>query len=271
MNRNILILLTFFILLQGCSTIKNLLGKGSIGDPNDPEVYWQFTKAIEGIGLACKHFNTPVTGGNVSFYNETSNSAVFPTPVIGMIGILDNIQHATSISYQNVDDLIVAIGSLNGSLGGSEYLQYLYGKCEGPIANIDLDIEFNVQKVVLELIQNNFISSAHDLSDGGLAVNVLESIINAQPELGAQLNITSKLRDDELLFGECQSVIIVSIKQEHLHELALTAQKYNVHTQTIGRVTNNSKLIINDMIDIKREKFQNIYNNRLENILTNEK
>ena len=229
------------------------------GNPNDPEIYWQFKESVSGIGDACKKLNTPVTGGNVSFYNETKDGAVYPTPVIGMVGELDDISHQTSIEYKNPGDFIVCLGSLNGKLGGSEYLKVIHGKIEGPIANIDMDYELNVQTLCLEAIQAGIINSAHDLSDGGLAVNISESIINANESIGANIYIESKLRFDELLFGECQSVIIVTINPKDITALTSLNKNRDVHIQTIGKVTNDAKLLVNDVIDINKIKLKSSY------------
>ena len=158
----------------------------------------------------CRELNTPVTGGNVSFYNETINSAVYPTPVIGMVGVLEDINYSTSIDYKNPGDLIVAVGSLNGTLGGSEYLKIEHNIIKGPIPHLNEELERKVQELTLEGIKKGYIKSAHDLSDGGVAVNIAESILNSSSNIGAKIDFNRKLRNDEMLFGECQSVIIVT-------------------------------------------------------------
>ena len=169
----------------------------------------------------CRALNTPVTGGNVSFYNETVNSAVYPTPVIGMVGVLDDINQKTSSDFKDAGDFIVTLGALNGCIGGSEYLKVEHGKIEGPIHPLNEELEIGVQELCLEAIKKGIIKSAHDLSDGGLAVNISESLISSHSSLGAKLDIDRKLRNDELLFGECQSVIVVTLAEENLYELIL--------------------------------------------------
>ena len=243
----------------------------NFGNPTDPEIYWQFREAVLGIGDMCKSLNTPVTGGNVSFYNETKNSAVFPTPVIGMVGILDDIKNNTTIDYKNEGDFIICLGSLNGSLGGSEYLKTIYQKILGPIPNLDIETELGVQELCFSAIKQNIINSAHDISDGGLAVNISESIMASKKGIGAKINIERKLRNDELLFGECQSVIIVTLDESLLYKLVILAQKYNVHTQTIGKVTSDNKLQINDHINLNRIELEDAYFNSLEKIINGEK
>ena len=240
----------------------------NFGNPNDPGVYWQFKEAVTGMGEMCRQLNTPVTGGNVSFYNETVDSAVYPTPVIGMVGVLDNISQKTSLDFKDSGDFIVTLGALNGCVGGSEYLKSEHGKIEGPIPPLNEELELRVQELCLEAIKKGIIKSAHDLSDGGLAVNISESIMSAKSGIGAKLDIDRKLRDDELLFGECQSVIIVSLNEDQLYDLILLAQGMDVYTQTIGRVTNDATLIINDLINVSRAKLEPVYMNTLRNLLS---
>ncbi len=240
----------------------------NFGNPQDPEIYWQFKEAVMGIGEACRALNTPVTGGNVSFYNETGDTAVFPTPVIGMVGLLENINQSTTLEFKDAGDFIVTLGALNGSLGGSEYLRTIHGKIQGPIPHLNLELEMGIQELCLDAIKKGIIKSAHDLSDGGLAVNVSESLIQSKTGLGAKLDVVRKLHNSELLFGECQSVIIVTLEESALYELILLAQNLNVHTQTIGRVNESNSLVINDQIDISRTKLENAYFNSLEKIMT---
>ena len=242
----------------------------NFGNPNDPEVYWQFRESVLGIGDMCRALDTPVTGGNVSFYNETSTSAVYPTPVIGMVGVLDDINQKTTIEYKNEGDFIVTIGMINASLGGTEYLKTIHNKVEGPISKVDSDLEIRVQLVCLQAIKTGIINSAHDISDGGMTVNVAESIVNAKPGVGARLALHRKLRMDEILFGECQSVIIVTVSEENLHKLILLAKEEDVSTQTIGKVTSDGKLSVNDWIDINRTQLSEAYFSSLEKLIDDE-
>ena len=239
----------------------------NFGNPKDPEIYWQFREAVLGMGEMCRALDTPVTGGNVSFYNENTQGAVYPTPVIGMVGMLEDMAHATSISYKNEGDFIVCLGSLNPTLGGSEYLKIVHDKIEGPLHNFDIKSELDVQNLCLDAIKEGLINSAHDISDGGLAVNIAESILFSDKSIGAEINLSRKMRNDELLFGECQSVIIVTINEENLFTLVEKAQALNVYTQTIGKVTSNGKLIINDLIDIGKKELNDAYFQSLEKIM----
>ena len=239
----------------------------NFGNPTDPEIYWQFRESVLGIGDTCRIFDTPVTGGNVSFYNESNLGAVYPTPVIGMVGIIEDNSKIMDLSYKNSGDMIVSLGSINGSLGGSEYLKEVHGIVEGPIPPIDLEIEKNLQDFCLEAISEGIIKSAHDISDGGLAVNIAESICNSEKGIGAEIYIERKLRVDEILFGECQGVIIASIDSKDLDRISSLGKKYKIYTQTIGNVTNDSKLTINDDISITRKKVEDCYFNSLSNLI----
>ena len=192
---------------------------------------------------------------------------MYPTPVIGMVGLLDNIKQNTTIKFKDAGDFIVTLGALNGYLGGSEYLRTIHDITQGPIPHLNMELEMGVQELCLEAIKKGIVKSAHDLSDGGLAVNISESLVWSSLALGAKLDVTRILRNDELLFGECQSLIIVTLEESALYELILLSKKLDVHTQTIGRVTNISKFIINDLIDIPRKKLEDAYFNSLEKIM----
>ena len=239
----------------------------NFGNPQDPEIYWQFREAILGMGDACRAFDTPVTGGNVSFYNESNLGAVYPTPVIGMVGLLEDSSKHMDMAFKHPGDMILAIGAINGGIGGSEYLKSFHGLVQGPIPEIDLEVELSIQKICLKLIDQGFINSAHDISDGGLSVNIAESVCYSNEGMGAEINIDRKLRTDEILFGETQGVIIVSLDSKNLHHVALLAQEYNIHTQTIGVVTDNPSLKINSVIDIKRSTLEEKYFKSLESTM----
>jgi len=222
----------------------------NFGNPYDPEIYYQFTEAVAGVGSACEILNTPVTGGNVSFYNESPNSAVYPTPVIGMVGLLDDVNRHMTHYFKNQNDFIMIMGTLKGDLGGSTYLQLVQGKLVGDTPDIDLDFEQRVQMALIEAIEKKIINSAHDVSDGGLAVTIAESCIgNPDGPLGADIHVHRKLRDDELMFSENQSLIVVSLPENHLLDIERIASQYNVPCTTIGRVRGD-RFTFNDKIDV---------------------
>ena len=241
----------------------------NFGNPQDPEVYWQFKEAVLGMGDMCRKLNTPVTGGNVSFYNETSESAVYPTPVIGMVGLAEN-KNITTLDFKNKDDIIVLLGPFNSSLAGSSYLKLNNNLVSGPLPVFNMDIEKNLQKVCLKAIDKGIINSAHDLSDGGLSVLLAESVISSSGNLGANITIDSKLTDVEVLFGECPSVIVVTLKEDSLYDLILLSKKYDVNNLTIGRVTEDNMLTINDSISLTKDKISNAYKSSLDDIMNSD-
>jgi phosphoribosylformylglycinamidine synthase II len=191
------------------SAITNCL---NFGNPYNPEVYWQFVGAIKGMGAACIKFETPVTGGNVSFYNQSSyEGPVFPTPTIGMLGVLKDKSNRMTLSFKNENDSIYLIGSSKNCIASSEYL-YSYHKVKNsPAPTFDLNEEYEVQKAVKKAIKERIIQSAHDCADGGLFITLLES---SMPNgLGFDISSDETVRKDAFLFGEAQSRVIVSVKK----------------------------------------------------------
>ncbi|MEO6167332.1 MAG: phosphoribosylformylglycinamidine synthase subunit PurL [Chitinophagales bacterium] len=214
----------------------------NFGNPYNPEVYWQFVNAIQGMGDACKKFDTPVTGGNVSFYNQsTDDGPVFPTPTIGMLGVLQDFDDRMTLSFKNPGDLIYLIGESGNDVGSSEYIANVCGVTYSPAPHFELDEEYIVQKTVSLLIKNKLIESAHDCSDGGLFVSLLES---AMPDgWGFDVSTDETLRKDAFLFGERQSRIVVSVtpgKQDQFIEHLLES---DVEFNLLGEVT-ASKIIV---------------------------
>ena len=238
----------------------------NFGNPEDPEVFWTFKEAVAGIGEACKVLETPVTGGNVSFYNENPAGAVFPTPVIGMLGLIEDLAHVRQSGFVDEGDFIILLGNLGGCVGGSEYLNLIHGRVEGDVPNIDLEYEKMVQDSVLEGIRQGVIKSAHDISDGGLAIALAECCMAGGNNLGANIVISRKIRDDELLFGETQSAIIVTISESDLMRIEEVSGKFQIPCETIGKVSGNS-LSINSFLDIAVSKLRKIYESALPELL----
>jgi phosphoribosylformylglycinamidine synthase II len=211
----------------------------NFGNPYDPEVYYQFVKAVTGMGDACKKFNTPVTGGNVSFYNQGPEGAVYPTPTIGMVGILDDFNNRMTLNYKNEGDIIVLIGEQKNDIGCSEYLHKLKGVEYSPAPSFDLDNEFKVQDLVADLIKQKVINSAHDISEGGLAVTLLEK--GFYSNLG--FNVTSPtspkegLRTDAYWFGEAQSRIVVTVNQAQISNLKSVIEASGISFTELGTIT----------------------------------
>lgn len=208
----------------------------NFGNPYKPEVYWTFSETIRGMGEACRAFNTPVTGGNVSFYNETEKSAVYPTPVIGMIGLLEDVKYATTQYFKNLGDLIVLLGEPCNELGGSEYLKLRTGKVAGRAPKVDLANEINVQNACIKAIRSGIVNSAHDCSEGGLAVAIAESCFNPESRFGADIQFEMHHRPDFEIFGESHFRIILSIPPEKLEQLQEIAQENNVRCTLLGTV-----------------------------------
>jgi phosphoribosylformylglycinamidine synthase len=185
----------------------------NFGNPTRPEVFYQFKEAVAGMGEACRALGTPVTGGNVSLYNESPSGAVYPTPVIGMVGLIEDLSHITRATFHRDGDAILLLGEPGGELGGTEYLATIHGKVLGPPPKCDVDQERKVIDALLEAIRAEVVSSAHDCSDGGLAVALAECCIaNPEHENGAEIDLSnySSLANREILYGESQGRIVMS-------------------------------------------------------------
>jgi phosphoribosylformylglycinamidine synthase len=185
----------------------------NFGNPRRPEVFFQFREAVGGMAEACEALGTPVTGGNVSLYNESPNGAVFPTPVIGMVGLIDDIDHVTRATFQRSGDSIVLLGEPTSELGGSEYLSRIHDVTAGAPPACDLGTERRLIDTLLECITSGVVASAHDVSDGGFAVALAEcAIANRETQFSATVDLSSwsSISTKALLFGEGQGRVIVS-------------------------------------------------------------
>jgi phosphoribosylformylglycinamidine synthase len=245
----------------------------NFGNPEKPGIYWQFEKCVDGMSEACRVLNTPVISGNVSFYNETKGSAVYPTPVVGMVGLIENIDRVTTQGFKNTGDLIVLIGQNGDDIGGSEYLKVRFGLEKGKPPRVDLEMEKKVQETCLECISLGIINSAHDTSEGGLAVALAESCISGKK--GARVELEGEgLRDDVLLFGETQSRVIVSLAKENLHMLEKIAGDRQAPVKVIGWVTDEDFVIdvVRDretvnLINLKVWEMEEIWSRQLDSIM----
>ncbi|MBU1864077.1 MAG: phosphoribosylformylglycinamidine synthase subunit PurL [Candidatus Omnitrophica bacterium] len=246
----------------------------NFGNPMKPENYWQFKKCIEGLAVACRTLNTPVVSGNVSFYNENPKGAVDPTPMVGMVGLIDDASKYVTQDFKDIRDVIVLLGEKKGELAGSEYL-YLVHKQKKGNPQINIDFEKAVQEVCREAINSGIIKSAHDVSEGGLAACLAESCISAKDRMiGARIAVdyiagnTDRL--DEALFGESPSKIVVTIKQENLKVLADIAKKHAVPFYTLGTVQGSRLLVTQSgrpIIDIPVEKMSEVWREAIPNKL----
>jgi phosphoribosylformylglycinamidine synthase len=207
----------------------------NFGNPEKPETMWQFAHAIDGMRDACEHFGVPITGGNVSFYNETEGEGIFPTPVVGVVGILSDRTTRLRHHFQAKGDLIFLLGETSEELGGSEYLKVVHGRIDGRPPRIDLASEAAAQDLVREAASRRVLRSAHDLSDGGLAVAIAESLFGPLGEtMGASIALETPRRADAVLFSESQSRILVSVAPERVGELERLAEERAVPLSRLG-------------------------------------
>jgi len=215
----------------------------NFGNPEKPEVMWQFKKIIEGMAEACRAFEIPVTGGNVSFYNDTEGLSIHPTPVLGIVGLIDDLDRLVGPAFRPEGDAILLLGENTGELGGSEYLRTIHGLERGLPPRIDLEREKAVQDVCREAIADALIMSAHDLAEGGLAVGAAECCILGRTSVGCTLDLADDLPPDALLFGEAQSRILLSVSAGLLPRVLGLASAKGVPARVIGR-TGGRDLVI---------------------------
>jgi phosphoribosylformylglycinamidine synthase subunit PurL len=239
----------------------------NFGNPYKPGMYYYFAEAVSGMGEACRKFETPVTGGNVSFYNEDQigGRAVYPTPTIGMMGILDDIENRTTSHFKNEGDLIIMIGKTLNELGATEYIRVMYDMIKGDAPFIDLDYEKKNQDAVLALIQTGLVKSCHDLAEGGIGIALAECCISDRDhQIGCKVQIDSDLRDDVMLYAESQSRFIISIDPSKRDEVINHLK--DVDYLEIGTVT-GKRLVINDLIDVDLAELDDLYFNSIARIM----
>ncbi len=220
----------------------------NFGNPYDPEVYYQFVKSVEGMGAACRKFNTPVTGGNVSFYNQNPDGPVFPTPTIGMVGIIEDMKLRMTLDFKTAGDSIVLLGTQRNDIGSSEYLNKIKGVTHSQAPHFELEEEFALHQLVTSLIKEHKIKSAHDISEGGLIITLLESaFVNHK---GFEVNSNhSTLRTDAYWLGEAQSRVVVSCAATAVAAIETLASKFGIACNVIGKVTDGSIQVNNENWD----------------------
>jgi phosphoribosylformylglycinamidine synthase subunit PurL len=226
----------------------------NFGNPYKPENFWQLREAVEAIAEACRAFGTPVTGGNVSLYNESPTGVVDPSPTIGMVGLIDKEEHITTQWFKDDGDAIILVGEVGNELGGSRYLKVCYGLKIGPPPSVDFAHEIKVQNAVRELIQARLVESAHDCSDGGLAVALAECCFNPERLFGAEIDCSRRPMGDAerrsqadqrhashseaatVLFNESQSRVIISVAPKQVEKATAILGERDVPFQTLGTV-----------------------------------
>ena len=241
----------------------------NFGNPENPEIMWQFKRGVEGISDACRELDIPVVSGNVSFYNETNGLSVYPTPNIGMVGLLSDITKVTSHFFKGVAHKIVLLGesldsSHDESMGGSEYLSWFYQQAGVRLPKFDFELEKRVQRLVRELVDNRMIFSAHDCSEGGLAVALLESAFTKG--IGAHINYPKNIRAESLLFGESPSRVVVTVDRSHLLSLEQYCQAHRVPYAILGE-TLSHRFIFNDFLDLDLYELKNIWESSFEKFI----
>jgi len=243
------------------SAITNCL---NFGNPYNPESYWQFVGAIKGMSAACTKFATPVTGGNVSFYNQTVTNGVevpvFPTPTIGMIGILEDKDKMMTLDFKQKGDLIFVLGECTNDIASSEYLASYHGVKASPAPHFDLEKEYALHQVVKGLISNELVNAVHDVSDGGLFVTLVE--MSMPRELGFDIETDSEIREDAYLFGEGQGRVIVSVTEDNEEDFLEFMMTSDINFTLLGHVTKGKMMIDNEHYGFVTEA-KELYNNAL--------
>ncbi len=249
------------------SAITNCL---NFGNPYNPESFWQFVGAIKGMSAACLKFETPVTGGNVSFYNQTVKDGVeipvFPTPTIGMIGILEDKDRIMTLDFKLKGDLIFIIGDCVNDIASSEYLATYHGIKASPAPHFDLEKEYAMQNMVKGLIQNELINAAHDVADGGLYVTLVE--MSFPRELGFDIVTDSEIREDAFLFGESQGRVVVTVNEDHEEDFIEFMIDSGVSFTLLGHVTKGKMMVDDEHFGFVTEA-KELYNNALGKLLEN--
>ena len=228
------------------SAITNCL---NFGNPYHPESYWQFVGAIKGMAEACEKFSTPVTGGNVSFYNQSivagKEVPVFPTPTIGMIGLLEDVRNIMSLNFKSNNDHIFLVGKIVNDISSSEYLVKYHNVKESPAPYFDIDEEYELHNCIKNLISKKLINAAHDCADGGLFVSILEMAMSSN--LGCKINTKNDMRKDSFLFGEAQGRVVVTVSNEQLETFKSEIKDRSIDSFFLGKVTKEAEIKIDSV------------------------
>lgn len=232
----------------------------NFGNPYKPEMFYLFREAVAGMGEACRVFDTPVTGGNVSFYNESPESAVYPTPTIGMVGLIEDVSQIMTAYFREAGDLIYLIGETKPEIGGSEFLKEIYGKVAGDCPDVDLNLEHKTYQIVLQSIRSGWLNSAHDIADGGFAVALAECCIaNREKQMGAQVSVNYKnMRPEFFLFSETQARFLVSVKPDSQNDFEEYVNSLGIELSLLGTV-GGDRLKINNDLDFPLSQLDAVY------------
>ena len=240
----------------------------NFGNPYNEETYWQFVKSIEGMGIACRKFNTPVTGGNVSFYNQASMNgkveAVYPSPVIGMIGTIEKGKQMT-MDFKTDGATVYLIGEMVDDISCSEYLYSYKGIKLSHAPYFDIDKEANMQKALSDLINQGIIESAHDVSEGGLFIAMLESAMCRN--FGFELYTSGEIRLDSFLFGEGQGRVVVTVKAGKENDFIDMLNISNVPCCAVGSVRADGVIMVDEEVFGKVSDFKTVYDNAIGDVL----
>ena len=240
----------------------------NFGNPYNEGVYYQFVNALKGMGEACEKFNTPVTGGNVSFYNQSvykdSTEPVFPTPTIGMLGLMENKDNHMTLNFKQAGDVIYLLGEAQDCIGSSEYVKRVHSVKRSNVPHFELDTEFALQRGISSIIKKKLVASVHDISEGGLFTCLLESAMTS--DLGFVVSTDSNFRKDAYLFGESQSRVVVSVKAEKVADFENHVKSLNVAFRELGKVSNGD-LAIDGQDYGQLSDWSALYNTTIENKL----
>ncbi len=240
----------------------------NFGNPYKPEVYWVFKEAVGGMGDACRVLNTPVTGGNVSLYNENPRGSVFPTPVVGMLGWIEDYERdLTTASFKNEGEQIWYLGADRNGFGGSEYLSHIHDITSGDAPHLNLDFELKLQQTLLELIRKGHITAAHDLSDGGLAIALAEMSIFGSTGAEVDLGAIPADSDTAKWFGEAQSGVLITIDPKDADAIQQATAANGIPAYKLGQ-TGGEQLVINDDIRLSVQEISDVYEQTIPNLMS---
>ncbi len=239
----------------------------NFGNPERPDIMWQFEQACLGMAEGCKRFETPVVSGNVSFYNETGSDAIYPTPSIAMVGVLEDITHHCTQFFKDEGDVIILLGENTNEIGGSEYLKQIHGVTAGTPPTLDFDKEKRLHKAILSAIKRGVVKSAHDISDGGFAIALAECCMKDSGAVtGAKVELKDKIRSDTLLFGEAPSRVIASCAPENVDLLLNIVKAAGCHAEKIGTV-GGKELKINNLINVDINEMFKLWSDTMTGIV----